>query len=160
MSSNAGRPRKPTQLKELQGSARADRSNKFEPKLPAHLPDRPSWVDDDPQGAAIFDQVTEYTRQMAIHTQVDGLAISLLADQLTRYLNLRAIVLKEGEIITTQTAHGTEVMKVNPALPQMTALFASTLRMLREYGLTASSRANVSASMEQEINSFDDFMNG
>ena len=97
---------------------------------------------------------------MSIHTQVDGVALSLLADQLATYLRLRQVVLNDGEVIEQLSNVGNPVKKVHPALPQMQACFASVLRMLREYGLTASSRVNVSASSETELNTFEDFING
>ncbi len=160
MASLAGRPSKPSYQKELEGTARPDRTNKYEPKLPAHLPDRPPWVDDDKQSADLFDQITEYVTMMSIHTQVDGVALSLLADQMATYLRLRQVVLEEGEVIEQMSGAGNPIKKVHPALPQMQSCFAAILRMLREYGLTASSRANVSANLETEINTFEDFING
>lgn len=160
MSSAAGKPKTPTAKKKLTGTYRPGESNKYEPMLPASLPDRPPWVDEDPDTAAIFDQVVEYCRYMGIHTKVDGIGVSLLAEQLVQYLQLRAVIREEGMMIKHVATNGSEVTKVHPALAQMNAQFGALLRMLREYGLTASSRANVSAAPEQEINSFDDFMNG
>ena len=97
---------------------------------------------------------------MSIHTQVDGVALSLLADQMATYLRLRQVVLEEGEVIEQMSGAGNVIKKVHPALPQMQSCFAAILRMLREYGLTASSRTNVSANLETEINTFEDFING
>ena len=88
MSSGKGRPRKPTKLKELNGTLRPDRTNPNEPKLPVSLPDRPSWLDEDPLAAQLFDQVTKYMVDMNVGTHVDGLALSMLSDQVAMYLRL------------------------------------------------------------------------
>ena len=160
MTSAAGRPKVPTAMKKLTGTYRSDR-HATEPELPVSLPDRPSWVDEDPLAAQLFDQVTKYMLTMQVSSSVDGLALSMLADQVAMYLRLRRIVLKEGELITAVNSSGNTVVKPHPALNPLNQAFANCQRLLREYGLTASSRANLNAADETvSINTFEDFLNG
>jgi len=162
MSSAAGRPKKPTAIKKLEGTYRSDRAYDNEPDLPVSLPDRPSWLDEDPLASQLFDQVTKYMVTMQVGTSVDGLALSMLSDQVAMYLRLRKTVLEEGEIITTLNTAGIEVMKPHPALAPLNQAFANCQRLLREYGLTASSRANLNARVDDgsQINTFEDFLGG
>lgn len=160
MSSAAGRPRKPTAIKALNGTLRPDRTNPNEPKLDVCLPDRPSWLDEDPLSAQLFDQVTSYMKDMGVGTRVDGLALSLLSDQVALYLRLRKTILNEGELITTQNTNGDPVIKPHPAITPLNQAFANINRLLREYGLTASSRSNLNARTEEPVNTFEDFLNG
>lgn len=162
MSGGRGRPRKPTALKELQGTLRSDRVNTNEPKMPVSLPDRPEWIDDDLLTAQLFDQITKYMALMQVSTQVDGIALSMLADQLALYLRLRRTLLEEGELITAVNVNGDPVIKPHPAISPFNQAYANITRMLREYGLTASSRSNINARTDGEtsINTFEDFLNG
>lgn len=152
------RPKKPTAMHELQGTARPDRANPNEPRLPTQVPDAPSWVDEDPTTRALFDQVTRYVTDMNVATQVDGLALSLLADQLALYIELRQHIRKEGTVITTVGSQGQEKTQSHPALPQLNTTLGSIHKLLREYGLTAASRSNVSVHEEKDVDSFDDFL--
>ena len=152
-----GRPKKPTALKELHGTARPDRLNPREPVLPGRLPDRPPWVDDDPMTGDLFNQVTKYVDAMRVSTEVDGIALSLLADQLATYLTLRERVHTDGPTVTVSTKDSSQI-RVNPALREMGTVFNNILKLLREYGLTAASRANVSALAEETGTTFEEFL--
>lgn len=156
----AGRPRKPTALHELQGTGQKSRMNGLEPVLANRLPDRPSWIEDDKLASGLYDQVVQYVHNMGIATEVDGLALSILADQLSIYIEMRSKIREEGTIIEVVGSQG-QVKKIpHPCLGQMQATVTTVHRFLREYGLTASSRPNVSTiDKATEVSSFDDFMN-
>lgn len=162
MSSAAGRPKTPSALKKLTGTYRKDRAVGNEPDLKVELPDRPHWLDEDPLAAQLFEQVTKYMVDMQIGTSVDGLALSMLSDQVAMYLRLRRTILEEGELITTVNTNGDQVIKPHPALGPLNQAFTNCQRLLREYGLTASSRAGVNARADvgAPINTFEDFLNG
>ena len=153
-----GRPMLPTALHKLRGTYRPD-MNPNEPDLPVRLPDRPVWVDDDPRTAALFDEITRYVERMAVSSEVDGIAISLLADQLAIYLELREMIREEGLIVDHHGSQGQVTRRAHPALVQLTTVLTQIHKFLREYGLTAASRRNVSASSDEQIDSFEDFMN-
>ena len=154
----AGRPKKPSALKELQGTARPDRSNPSEPRLPVRIPDAPAWVDEAPTTRALFDQVTKYVTDMNIATQVDGLALSLLADQIALYIELRSHIREEGTVVTVTGSTGQDKTMAHPAIPQLNQTLGSIHKLLREYGLTAASRSNMSAHEEKDVDSFADFL--
>jgi P27 family predicted phage terminase small subunit len=154
----AGRPKKPTALKELTGTLEKSRANPNEPRPDVAVPDMPMWVADDPMTASLYDQVTQYVVDMRVGTRADGVALALLADQLAMYLELRQQVREEGAVIEIEGSQGQIKKQPNPALQPMNTAFANIHKMLREYGLTAASRSSVDAQPEKEINSFDDFM--
>lgn len=152
------RPRKPTALHELQGTVRKDRHNALEPQPQKGLPDRPSWVDHDPVTASLFDAATQYIHGMNIATRVDGIAIGLLADQLGLYIQLRDLIREDGVIVEMEGSKGQTRRVANPAIPQLNQTLGNIHKLLREYGLTAASRSQVSVSEEKEIDSFNDFL--
>ena len=100
--------------------------------------------------------------EMNVGTRVDGLALSLLSDQVAMYLRLRRTILDEGELINTQNINGDPVIKPHPAISPLNQAFTNINRLLREYGLTASSRShlNARADVDSPINTFEDFLNG
>lgn len=155
----AGRPKKPTAMKELSGTAQPCRMNPNEPRPEVGLPDVPFWVGDDPLTQGLFDQVSKYVADMQVGTVADGVGLAMLADQLALYLELRQQVREEGAVMEVEGANGQTRKIPHPALPAMQAAFGSVYKMLREYGLTAASRSNVDAQLEKEVNTFDDFMN-
>lgn len=152
------RPRKPTALHELQGTGRKDRHNALEPQPEKGLPDRPQWVDQDPITAELFDAATSYIHGMNIATRVDGIAIGLLADQLGLYIELRNLIREDGAIIEVEGSKGQMRRISNPAIPQLNQTLGNIHKLLREYGLTAASRANVSVAEDKVVDTFDDFL--
>ena len=155
----AGRPRKPTALHELQGTGQPSRMNQLEPVLAGRLPDRPGWVDDDPVTAALYDQVAMYIHNMGVSTEVDGIGISLLADQLGIYIEMRKKVREEGTVITVEGSTGQMKTIAHPCLPQMQSTITTIHKFLREYGLTPSSRPNVSViDNADSVDSLQDFL--
>jgi P27 family predicted phage terminase small subunit len=154
------RLKKPTGLKELHGTARPDRANPNEPRPPVEMPDAPAWIDEDPVTRELFDQVTRYVTDMNIATQVDGLALSMLADQVSLYVETRNLIRRQGLFEESEGSQGQIVKKAHPGLPILNQCLGNIHKLLREYGLTAASRSNVSAKEEKEVNTFQDFING
>jgi len=159
MSAGQGRTKKPTALKKLNGTFKKERENPNEPNLGIAYPDKPEWLGFDPLSSQLFDQVSAYLVAMRVSTSVDGLAISLLSDQVAFYLRLRKQILEEGEIIKSYNSGGETVSKAHPAIVPMNQSFTNITRLMREYGLTASSRSNISAHTESsDMSSFEDFL--
>jgi len=152
--------RKPTALKELEGTDREDRGNALEPRLKPQLPDRPAWVDDDNRTAKLFDQITEYVDEMKISTRVDGIALGLLADQLDIYLTLRKDIRDNGPVLKVANKYQGDTVKTNPAMAQINAAYTNIFRMLKEFGLTPVSRASVNTIKEEDKDDFKSFLEG
>lgn len=155
----AGRPRKPTALRELQGGRTRPHHNPNEPRPDVRVPDRPVWLDSDPQAAALYEEVCRYVVDMKIGTAVDGIALGLLADQLSVYIKFRSEVMDYGVMIEVFDHKGNPQSKINPAVKGMNDSTEKIHKLLREYGLTAASRSTVGAELEKEVDSFDDFLN-
>ena len=153
-----GRPRKPTALHELEGTGQASRMNPDEPRLPAAIPERPEWVDPYGEAGAIYAQVTEYANRMGVTTESDGIALGILADQIALYIELRDTVRKQGNVLEVEGASGQVKYIPHPCLAQMNATLTTIHKFLREYGLTAASRPNVSSIPVKDVSTFDDFL--
>lgn len=154
----AGRPRTPSALREVTGARTRAHHAQNEPKPAVRAPDKPAWLMDDPVANGLYDEVTAYIVGMRVGTEVDGIALGLLADQLAVYIELREQVRREGAIIELEGASGQLKRVAHPAMPLMKEASTLVIKLLREYGLTAASRTNINAEPEKEVSSFDDFM--
>ena len=155
----AGRKRKPEALKRLEGTFRKDRAgNSVE--LPAGMPVKPEWTLHDPIASELYNQVASHCYSMGVGTAVDSIGFALLADQLSMYLRLRALVAADGPIIFGEGSNGQETQKPHAALAQMNTAFTNIVRMMGEYGMTAAARTKVDASKPIEVDSFDSFLSG
>lgn len=155
----AGRKRKPEALKKLEGTFRKDRAGDSL-VLPAGMPVKPSWADHDPIASELYNQVATYCYSMGVGTEVDSIGFALLADQLSMYLRLRALVSADGPIIESEGSSGQVTQKPHPALAQMNTSYTNIIRLMTEYGLTAAARTKVDASKPIEVDSFDSFLAG
>ena len=150
-----GRPKKPQGLKELHGTARADRQNPNAPVFAVAAPPRPSFLDDDPQAAVLYEVAVATLMKMAVVTESDSLALSMLADQLSRYLDMRKTVRDEG--MTIEGARGGRI--AHPLMTHLNAGYSNIHKMLVQYGLTAATRDNVDAApLEAPADSFEAFL--
>jgi phage terminase small subunit len=155
----AGRKRKPEALKKLEGTFRQDRAGDSI-SLPAGIPPKPEWATHDPIASELYNQVASQCYSMGVGTGVDSLGFALLADQLSMYLRLRALVSADGPIIETEGSNGQVNQKPHPALAQMNTSYTNIIRLMTEYGLTAAARTKVDASKPIEVDSFDSFLQG
>lgn len=155
----AGRKRKPEALKKLEGTFRKDRAGDSV-ELAAGMPVKPGWAAYDPIASQLYDEVSAHCYSMGVGTEVDALGFALLADQLSLYLRLRALVQADGPIIEVVGPQGNVVPKPHPALAQMNSCFSGIVKLLGEYGLTAAARTKVDANKPIEVDSFADFLSG
>ena len=151
------RVRKPEALKRLEGTFRKDRQP-HGVDMPAGLPDKPEWATHDPVASALYDQVATHCHSMGVGTEVDALGFALLADQLSMYLRLRALVAADGPIIFSEGSTGQKTQKPHAALAQMNTAYTNIVKLMTEYGLTAASRTKEAAKPPLEVASLDSFL--
>lgn len=155
----AGRKRKPEALKRLEGTFRKDRAG-HSVELPVGMPEKPEWATHDPIASELYNQVASHCYSMGVGTDVDSLGFALLADQLSMYLRLRALVAADGLIIYGEGSQGNKTQKPHPALAQMNTSYTNIIKLMTEYGLTAAARTKVDSSKPIEVDSFDSFLQG
>lgn len=153
-----GRKRKPVALKKLEGTFRKDRAPQNGVEMPVVLAAKPDWADHDVIASSLYDEVSTHVHSMGISSEVDGIAIALLSDQLALYLKLRASVLTDGPIVETVSSTGATIQKPHAALGPMNVAYTAIVKMMSEYGLTAAARAKVGANNPVVVDSFEDFL--
>ena len=143
------RPRKPTALKILTGAAahNPQRINPAEPK-PKLIPltsHPPAWLELSPTGRRAWRTIAPILRGMKVATTADPLAIGLLCDVLATYVTARDTLREEGLTFRTVNKNGEEMIRAHPAAAIASDSWRRARLMLNDYGLTAASRAKVSA---------------
>ena len=109
----------PTKVLQARGSWRA-KTRGDEPQVEPGRPPRPRWIA--PKGKKLFDELAVYLEDIGVMTQLDGLALGLLCDAWSDY-------------VENKTRENRKHL----------------LLLLREFGLSPASRASVKASEFRKI---------
>jgi P27 family predicted phage terminase small subunit len=135
--------RLPTEIKRQRGTLRDDRLNKNEPILPSEIPPIPSWLSE--EGQRSFAELSTLLHDMSVLTLADEMSLTILCDSYADYKNAKEVINELGasqEVISreghTKSIQRPEVMIANQA-------FVRVFALLKEFGLTPSSRAKVNA---------------
>tara|TARA_R110000824_G_scaffold386074_1_gene580545 strand:- start:1393 stop:1869 length:477 start_codon:yes stop_codon:yes gene_type:complete len=136
----------PTEIKRQRGTLRKDRSNANEPKLPSVIPPTPTWLSEDGQKA--FVELSNLLHDMSVLTQADELALTLLCDAYSEYKSAKEIVNSLGATVEIMSREGNSKPTIRPEVQIANQAFVRVFQLLKEFGLTPSSRAKVNA-MEQ-----------
>mgnify|MGYP003129924140 FL=1 len=135
--------RLPTELKKQRGTLRKDRMNEGEPKLPCVIPPIPTWLSEDGQKA--FSELSTLLHDMAVLTQADELALTLLCDAYSEYKKAKETVNQLGATVEVTSREGNSKPTIRPEVQIANQSFVRIFQLLKEFGLTPSSRAKVNA---------------
>jgi P27 family predicted phage terminase small subunit len=135
--------RLPTELKKQRGTLRKDRLNENEPKLPSVIPPIPTWLSEDGQKA--FSELSTLLHDMSVLTQADELALTLLCDAYSEYKRAKEIVNELGSTMEVTSREGNSKSVIRPEVQIANQSFVRVFQLLKEFGLTPSSRAKVNA---------------
>ena len=153
--------RLPTELKKQRGTLRKDRMNENEPKLPSVIPPIPTWLSEDGQKA--FSELSNLLHDMSVLTQADELALTLLCDAYSEYKLAKEVVNGLGATMEVTSREGNSKSVIRPEVQIANQSFVRVFQLLKEFGLTPSSRAKVNA-IENQGNTPDvkieNFFNG
>lgn len=160
MSLTGGRPRKPTSLHVLQGTARKDRQN---PRAPvsgplAALPGPPPGLSE--REAAAWVELAQVVGPMRTCTAADMVAFRQMAVTLAVIEEARETLNREGLTFMVTTESG-EVVRKRPEVEILSAFKKQLAVELSRFGLTPADRERVSAlSEESEGDPLDEFSVG
>ena len=135
--------RLPTEIKKQRGTLRKDRVNENEPKLPSVIPPIPTWLSEDGQKA--FSELSNLLHDMSVLTQADELALTLLCDAYSEYKRAKEVVNQLGATMEVTSREGNSKSVIRPEVQIANQSFVRVFQLLKEFGLTPSSRAKVNA---------------
>ena len=135
--------RLPTEVKKQRGTLRKDRENQSEPKLTPTKPPIPTWLSKDGQKA--FVELSNLLFDMSVLTKADELSLTLLCDSYSEYKKAKEIVNELGSTMEVISREGNSKSVIRPEVQIANQSFVRVFQLLKEFGLTPSSRAKVNA---------------
>lgn len=133
---------KPTWLKKISGTFRADRSAVNEPDPDLGEPPRPPGLS--PMARRAWKQCARQLAAMRVLTVADGAALELLAEAYAEWHAASRTIRREGATYRAITKSGSVILP-HPAVRQGADAWRRVQRMLSEFGLTPAARSRVSA---------------
>ena len=131
------RPRKPTSLKLVQGTNRADRTNGGEPE-PMLLTDLTPPKHLDARAAAVWVELAPMLRRLQLLTEMDTLALEMLCNSVADYRLARE---KTGEDFVTWSHKGSQML--NQWLVAQQASRKGAEAVMSRFGMDPVSRSKV-----------------
>ena len=151
-----GRPRKPTQLKLLTGTAQPCRLNKNEPKLEASNPSCPRHIKGRIRWA--YRRLIRVVDPMQVLTKSDAIAVELAAQAYAEMAEASEVIEEKGLTYESETEDGRMLVKTRPEVMIRSDAWRRLEKMLSHFGISPSSRSKVSVIGKlKEKDPFDDF---
>ena len=139
----ANMKRLPTEIKKQRGTLRNDRMNPNEPTAPLSIPPVPTWLSED--GQKSFIELSKLLHDMSVLTDADELSLTLLCDSYGDYKQAKDVINRLGptQDVTSREGHTKSIQR--PEVLIANQAFTRVFQLLKEFGLTPSSRAKVNA---------------
>ena len=154
----AGRPRKPTVLKLVTGTAQPCRINAKEPKPQRARPSPPEHIS--AKARTAWGYVSSLLDRMGVLTESDGLALEGLCEAYADMLAARQALEDRGEGLTyeTTTKIGGRMIRSFPEVAMAAEADRRLAYWLGRFGLTPADRSRVSANADHGVvNPFAEF---
>ena len=135
--------RLPTEIKRQRGTLRNDRTNPNEPQSPLNIPPVPTWLSE--EGQKSFVELSTLLHDMSVLTQADEVSLTLLCDAYGDYKQAKEVINTLGptQDVTSREGHTKSIQR--PEVVIANQAFVRVFQLLKEFGLTPSSRAKVNA---------------
>jgi len=138
----AGRKPIPTRMKILRGNPGKRALPANEPRPTAGIPKMPSKLSSRARRA--WRSIGPELDRMGVLTVADGTALELLCDAYAEWKDARQVVIVDGATYETVSKHG-KMTRTRPEVAIAADAWRRIAVMLREFGLTPSSRTKVEA---------------
>lgn len=151
------RPRKPTRLKVIQGTAQNCRLNPDEPQFPAGIPAPPSHLS---QAAREFWlELSELMASRGIIGIADGRSMECMAETYAELRAARAALAKYGaHTYETSNGSGSTMYRAYPEVGIVSDCDRRLALWFSRFGLTPADRSRVSSAGKAKVDAWDDFV--
>jgi len=152
----AGRPRKPTALKELEGNPGKRALNRPEPKPTVRIPSCPAHLSGEAKKE--WRRISKELLAVGLLTVVDRAALAGYCQAWARWVDAEKEISAPGFKTICTTDKGYE--HVNPWVQVSNSALKQMKSFLSEFGLTPASRSRIQVPQEKEEDEFDRFLRG
>ena len=154
----AGRNRKPTKLKVLNGNPGRRRLPKREPKPKAGIPKPPARIAENLIALAVWEEFAAELDAMQVLTLADRAALAALVSAYCEYIKADDAIEEHGLTQTRETQGGDSYEAARPEVAIRSDSWKRYKSMLIEFGLTPSSRTRISTNLSPKKNRLADFL--
>jgi|SRR5579872_4082049 len=150
------RPRKPTHLKVVAGTARPSRINANEPKPKKARPEAPAHLSE--RARAAWDRVAGFLDEMGVLARVDEFAVEGLCEAYAELCAARQSLKEHGAVTyEAATKDGGRIFKPYPEIAMINDADRRFCMWLAKVGLTPADRSRVSVVDPPDDNPFSYF---
>lgn len=135
---------KPTELKQLEGTYRADRAARNEPKPRVTVPPCPSWLS--AEGKREYRRAAKLLVRLRVLTEADRMALAAYAHEYSKWREAEDIIDMQGMVLTGAKGG----MYMNPWRGIANTHFKNMVKLLAEFGMTPASRSRIEAQPPEE----------
>ncbi len=147
-----GPQRIPTVIKKLQGNPGKRKLNLKEPKPEPGIPKCPAWLNK--KGKVVWKELSTLLSNMRVLTVADRYSLALLCDIFSEYIETRKFLHHHGSTYELKTKNGEIMFRNRPEVTKSAELFKRVISLMRDFGLTPSSRSGISIEPDPEGDSF------
>lgn len=156
-----GRPRKPTAIKELLGTAAPSRTNKHEPKPALKLPPCPAWLS--LEGKREWRRMAPLLLRLGVMTEADGSALAAYCQSWARWRQSEMIIEEKGFTVETWAAGLDGELYLTGVKPRPEVAISQKERMIMRsflvgFGLDPASRSKIVAAPPPTGDPFEEFL--
>jgi P27 family predicted phage terminase small subunit len=137
--------RKPTEQKKLEGTYRADRAARNEPKPEVMIPACPSWLTGEARKE--YNRHAKMLVNLRVLTEADRLALAALIHEFSAWREAETMVGVLGAVLISEK---TGAPYLNPWQNIASNHFKNMVKLMGEFGLTPASRSRIEAQPEEE----------
>ena len=142
------RPKKPTNLKVLEGNPGKRPLPENEPKPAPKAPKRPSWLTG--EGRKMWDRLAPKLEKVGLLTEVDGEAFAAACQSWKDYVDCQKVIKKHGRTYKYKNQGGFENETERPEVKAANKALEQFRSFCREFGLTPASRAKIEVQTDKE----------
>ena len=147
----------PSSMLRLRGSWRAD-LNANEPQPTSGTPAKPE--DLEPLASAVWDHMVRELSAMRVLTIADGYALEMLARTWSKWQEAESNLAKHGPVFPIRNPDGTlKYLQQSPYVAIARHVGDQVLKLLREFGLTPSSRTRIAIEPDQAVDPLQELLN-
>jgi len=152
-----GFPKKPTAIEKLQGCPGRRPLPKNEPQPKKGAPKAPSWLS--PKAKAAYRELAKLLESIQVITEADRHALELLCDSYSDYRDARQFVMERGQAYEHFDGRGhSQGWRTYPQVKIAHDAWGRVEKMLRQFGLTPSSRRDVERMEKKEKDPLEAFL--
>lgn len=150
-----GRPKKPTTLKALEGTLRADRQieNEMMPSLLLDVPKPPTYLTRPARSEWL--SVCKELLDLGMLHRVDLALLSAYCQEMGNYINANKELKDGGYVLTIDRQDGSEYSMPSPWVAIKNKSLDNALKIASQFGFTPSARTKISTTGGKDDDGFD-----